>query len=343
VISVNERDVVYKALDRNAPPHLPWQIDVTEGVGKLLAEYYGSPDYQYKNIGNHLAREKNKNHVQLDDTHHRDIFGVVWQKESGGDIGVVANNLLPEPEFGDYVLPEPNAELIGSKCRTLVEGHPERFKVFEFNFSFFERAWTLRGMENMLTDFLLEPEFVEELFERLFEYNLAGIKIAASYDIDAIMFGDDWGQQQGLIMGAPIWHKFIKPYMTRLFAEVKSRSKFVMLHSCGDISEIMGDLVDMGLDIYNTFQPEVYDMERFKKEYGKHITVYGGISTQGVLANGTPEDVRESALRAMDILGSDGGYIVAPTHQIPEGTPIENIISLAETARGNLHCHAEGA
>jgi uroporphyrinogen decarboxylase len=331
---MEERLVVEKALRRQNPPYLPWQIDVTEGVGRQLAEYYGSDDFLFDKVGNHLVREKNKNHVVLDEFHHRDIFGVTWQKESAGDIGVVTEYLLPEPEFGAYVFPEPDAGLIGKKCRSMVENHPSRFKVFEFSFSFFERAWTLRGMENLLVDFLTEPVFVNRLFDRLFQYNLKGIQIAAQYDIDAIMFGDDWGQQKGMIMGAPLWREFIKPSMARLFEAVKSAGKAVILHSCGDISEIMGDLIDMGLDVYNTFQPEVYDMEEFKRKFGKNITVYGGVSTQGVLAHGTPGEVREAALRAMDVLGSDGGYIVAPTHQIPAATPLENITALIETMRG---------
>ena len=188
-------------------------------------------------------------------------------------------------------------------------------------------------MENILTDFLLEPEFVQDLFERLFQYNMAGIGIAAQFPIDAIMFGDDWGQQQGMLMGPDIWRKFIKPHMARFFEAVKSFGKVVILHSCGDLSQIMGDLVDMGLDIYNTFQPEIYDMKEFKRNFGKHITIYGGISTQGILAKGTPEEVKEAVKQAMNILGSDGGYIVAPTHQIPMGTPLENILALIETCR----------
>ena len=160
---------------------------------------------------------------------------------------------------------------------------------------------------------------------------MEGIRLAARFPIDAIMFGDDWGQQKGMIMGAPIWRQFIKPYFARLFEEVKSSGKAVILHSCGDISEIISDLVDMGLDIYNTFQPEIYDMEEFKRNYGKHIIVYGGVSTQEVLAIGKPDDVQKAARKAMDILGSDGRYIAAPTHQIPVGTPLENILALVET------------
>jgi uroporphyrinogen decarboxylase len=331
---MNEREVVKLALERKNPPYVPWQIDLTEAVSRQLADYYGTGDFIPDKTGSHLVREKNKNHTILDELHHRDIFGVTWQKESAGDIGVVTDYLMPEPEFGSYVFPVPDPELIGGKCRSLVEKFQNRFKIFEFSFSFFERAWTLRGMENILSDFLLEPDFVRALFEKLFQYNLEGIRIAAQYPIDAIMFGDDWGQQKSMLMGAPLWRKFIKPYMGKLFEAVKISGKSVILHSCGDILEIMGDLIDMGLDIYNTFQPEVYDMKDFKRRFGRNITVYGGVSTQGVLAHGTPEEVREATLRAMEILGSDGGYIAAPTHQIPAGTPLENILALIETVQG---------
>jgi uroporphyrinogen decarboxylase len=330
---MDEREIVIAALKRENPPYIPWQIDLTEGFYRCLAGYYGDENFPFTQIGNHLAREKNKNHVVLDEWHHRDLFGVTWKKESAGDIGVVTEYLLPEPSLKGYTFPKPDAALIGGKCCSLLENHKERFKIFEFSFSFFERAWTLRGMENLLTDFLLEPDFVRELFEQLFQYNMEGIRIAAQYPIDAVMFGDDWGQQKGMIMGSPLWREFIKPFMARLFDAVKSSGKAVILHSCGDISEIMGDLIDMGLDIYNTFQPEIYNMEEFKRNFGRHITVYGGVSTQGVLAHGKPDDVRESAKRAMDILGSGGGYIAAPTHQIPAGTPFENVLALINAFR----------
>lgn len=333
------REVVICSIMRNNPPYVPWQIDVTAGVDEQLRTHYGRDDYLYVCINNHMVREKNKNHQELGGGAHRDIFGVVWRKQPGaaGDIGDIITYQLGEPEIGNYKLPSPNAGLPAQKCGGMVRDHIDRFRIFELSTTLFERAWTLRGMENLLVDFLLEPKFVMQLLDEITDYVLEVIRIACKFDIDAVMFGDDYGQQRGLIMGPIHWRRYLKPLLQRLFNEAKKHGKFVILHSCGDLRGIMGDLVDMGLDVYNTFQPEIYDMASFKKEYGKHLTIYGGVSTQGVLAYGTPEQVREEALRAMDILGSDGGgYIVAPTHQFPYGTPLANMLSFIDTVQGNL-------
>jgi len=331
------REAVIRAVNRKAPPYVPWQVDVTANVDSVLRTHYGRDDYLYACVGNHLVREKNKNHIDLGNGAHQDIFGVIWQKQPGGagDIGDIIAYQLQEPEMNGYTLPSPQAGLPAEKCERLVLEHSNRFRIFELSTTLFERAWSLRGMENLMTDFILYPSFVSRLLGAITDYAVEVIRIACRYDIDAIMFGDDYGQQQGLIMGPTHWRAFLKPMLTRLFMEVKNFGKYVILHSCGDLRGIMSDLVDMGLDVYNTFQPEIYDMATFRKEYGNHLTIYGGISTQGVLAWGSAAQVRDATLRAMDIMGTDGGYIVAPTHQFPYGTPLSNILSFIDTVQQN--------
>jgi len=108
---------------------------------------------------------------------------------------------------------------------------------------------------------------------------------------------------------------------------------YVAQHSCGDISEIFPDLIELGLDIYNTFQPEIYDVAEMKRLYGDKITFYGGISTQTLLPEAAPEEVKSEILRLMSILGKNGGYIVAPTHSMPNDIPTENILAFFEVVQ----------
>jgi len=116
----------------------------------------------------------------------------------------------------------------------------------------YERAWTLRGMEALLMDFVINPDFVHELMGAICDYNITQIKQALKYDIDAIKLGDDWGQQRGLIMGQDCWNEFIKPYLARIFIVVKDAGKFVFIHSCGDVDELFDPLVEIGLDNFHT-------------------------------------------------------------------------------------------
>ncbi|MGC8863654.1 MAG: uroporphyrinogen decarboxylase family protein, partial [Armatimonadota bacterium] len=131
-------------------------------------------------------------------------------------------------------------------------------------------------------------------------------------------------------MGAPHWREFIKPRIKRVYERAKSAGRFVMQHSCGDIYELLPDLIEIGLDVYQTFQPEIYDVKTVKREFGRDLTFWGGISTQAVLPWVTPDEVKRVAREMIAAVGAGGGYIAAPTHAIPGDVPPENIVALVE-------------
>jgi len=331
---MNQKERVIKAIKHENTDMLPYQLDLTQGVYEKLSSYYGDSEFLYTIAGNHLVREKNKNHQPIDSMSFKDIFGVTWYKgQEGGDIGVIRDYIMKEPHIKPYTFPQPDPELIKTKCERMASNHADLFKIYEISFSLYERAWTLRGMDNLLMDFILNEEYVDELLDRILEYNLKVIDLAAQYPIDCIMFGDDWGQQKGLIMGPKLWKRFIKPRIAQMYERVKKHGLYIAHHSCGDNYKLFGELIDMGLDIYNTFQPEIYDIEKFKNEFGSYMTIYGGISTQGILSRGTPKEVREETKRIMGILGKNGGYIVAPTHQCTTDIPLENIFAFIDTVK----------
>jgi uroporphyrinogen decarboxylase len=206
----------------------------------------------------------------------------------------------------------------------------ETFKHGSVGFSMFERAWTLRGMEHFLIDMLTEPDFAHGLLDAICEFNLKIVEIGLSYNVDGFYFGDDWGQQKGLIMGPELWRKYIKPRMARLYGAVKSKGKFVIQHSCGDITAIFSDLIEIGLDCYQTFQPEIYDIRAVKREYGRDLSFWGGISTQRLLPFASPAEVKDKTVEIMRIMGKGGGYLAAPTHAIPGDVPPENVEAMLE-------------
>ena len=330
---MTRREAVLAALRKEETPVIPYQLDLTDLARNRLQDYFGDPDFETK-LGNYLAQERNEILHTISPSSKRDMFGVVWETEQEGDFGVVTDYTLKEAEFGDYTFPEPDEAVIRAKCEALRAVKDEQFTMYIIGFSLFERAWSLRGMENVLVDFITDPAFVNELFERINEYNLKVIDIVAEYPIDCIFFGDDWGQQRGLIMGPDHWRRHIKPHLRQLYQRVKDHGMHVAQHSCGDIQELFPDLIEMGAEIYNTFQPEVYEIEKIKAEYGQDLTFYGGISTQRLLPMSDPDTVRRETRRLMGILGRNGGYIVAPTHAIPNDVPTENIIALLEVMQG---------
>jgi uroporphyrinogen decarboxylase len=326
------RELVLEALAMRQTAVCPHQLDLSDAVRERLAAYFGDPDFE-RGLGNALAQERNEILVPIGPRQLRDMFGVVWSREQKGDFGIVKSPLLNEPDFGDYRFPEPDLDSIAQKCGRLALCRDRQYTMYIIGFSLFERAWSLRGMENVLADFILNPDFTDALLERIVDYNLRVIDIVAAHHVDCVFFGDDWGQQRGLIMGPAHWRRFIKPGLGRMYDRVKARGMRVAQHSCGDVSEVFPDLVELGLDIYNTFQPEVYDIERMKRLYGSSVTFYGGVSTQRLLPFASPGEVKAETLRLIKVLAKGGGYIVAPTHAIPDDVPTENILAFLDAVR----------
>lgn len=329
---ITARERVLTALQHQQPDVTPWQIDLTIDAHDQTARYLGDPDFAPK-MGNHLAGCEDGYFVEVRPHFWQDQFGIVWNRSIDKDIGNVEEYLLRAPDLLSYAFPEPDLAHNAQMYERIIAANPDRFRFAGVGFSMFERAWTLRGMENLLGDMILNPRFVDELLDKILEYNLKVIDHLLSYDFDCVRFGDDWGQQCGLIMGPKLWRRFIKPRVAAMYQRAKAAGKYVMQHSCGAVQELFPDLIDMGLDIFNTFQPEVMDVERCKREYGQHLTFYGGISTQQVLPRVGPAELKQVIRTMIATIGRDGGYIVAPTHAIPRDVSPENIVTFIETVQ----------
>lgn len=327
---MTRRERVLAAIAHRDTDIVPYHIDFTQPALQKLIAYVGDPAYP-DHIGNHVTGTEYSQWVEVRPGYWRDMFGVVWNRTGPDpDIGVLDNLLLPEPTLAGYRIPEIDEARLRGNCRSALENSGDRATVFFLGFSMFERAWTMRGMENLLADMILNPGFVHELLDAICDFNLRVLDIALEYPFDGYYFGDDWGQQKGLIMGPKHWRTFIKPRVARMYDRVRRSGRFVVQHSCGDIHELFPDLIEIGLNVYQTFQPEIYDVVATKREFGKDLAFWGGISTQRVLPWVTPDEVKRIAREMMSTLGAGGGYIAAPTHAIPGDVPPENIVALVE-------------
>lgn len=330
---MNKREVVRTVLSGERPPYVPWSFSFTEEAAKRLQNHLG-PKHLEEFLDNHLLG-LGSDVGFFEDVGNgcvRDVFGVVWDRSVDKDIGIVKTPVLPAQTLSGYTFPDPADPRFYDNIPTSIERYPDRFRVFCIGFSLFERAWTLRGMANLMIDFLTNPGFVHELLDTIVEYNLRQVEEALRYDIDAVYFGDDWGQQNGLIMGPECWCRFLRPRLSQMYGAVKDAGKFVFIHSCGDVDELFDDLVGLGVDCFNPFQPEVMDVWSLLPCYRGRLTFHGGLSTQKTLPAGTVEDVRAESRRLLE-LGKEGSYIFAPAHAVEGDVPVENILAFIEEAQ----------
>lgn len=330
---MDRRQSVIDALEHRATNPIPYHIDFTQQALNNLIAYTGDPDIEQK-LGTYL------NYIQywgwpteIPDRpgYFKDEFGVVWNRNGiDKDIGVAEEPQIKNIEKSNYKFPVCDEKRLRAEYEALIANRGGRFTMAGFGFCMFERSWSLMGMENVLMSMITSPDELDALFDQICNYFLHLVDIALEYDIDGVYFGDDWGQQRGLIMGPKYWRHFIKPRMAKLYARVKAKNKFVIQHSCGDCHEIFPDLIEIGLDCYQTFQPEIYDIAKMKKLYGNKLTFWGGISTQQCLPYATPDGVRREIVRVTKILRDNGGLIIAPTHALPSDVPPENILAMLD-------------
>lgn len=329
---MTKKETVVQSIQHKQPEVIPYHLDFTIHAYEKTSKYLGDPDFMDR-IGNylfHLDAAPEVAFVEVRPDIFRDSFGVEWNRTVDKDIGVVCNSMVTEENIKSYVFPDPDNSSIYEKFVRNIPSNKDKFVFANIGFSLFERAWTLAGMENVLMAMAVDKEFINSLLDRILEYNLKVIANCCKYDIDAMAFGDDWGQQTGVIMGPAKWREFIKPRVRRMYELVKSKGKVVIIHSCGKVDEIFPDLIECGVDVFNPFQPEVIDVVEAKKQFGNDLSFFGGISTQRTLPFGTVGDTKKEVRRLIDIVGKDGGLIAAPAHAIPGDAKPENIMAMIE-------------
>lgn len=330
---MTKRDVIKTVLSHRKPPYVPWQVTIFMDAADKLMRHYGLKDAMALDefMDNHFVGLGGGDGVVTDigNGYVRDHWGVTWNRKVDRDLGMPEGQVIKEPTLKGFKTPDPLADYIFKDVSNRIAKYNDRFHFWVIGFSLYERAWTLRGLDTLMMDFLDNPEFVHELLNTITDYNIAQIKEALKYDIDCVHIGDDWGQQHGLQMGPGLWREFIKPCLKRMFDVVRGAGKFMSVHSCGDVDEIFPDLIEIGAQLFNPFQPEAMDVKALYKQYFGKLAFHGGMSTQKTLPYAMPDGVRKEATDLLD-MGRNGGYIFSPAQAVQGDVPLPNMVAFIE-------------
>lgn len=201
----------------------------------------------------------------------------------------------------------------------------------------FERAFEMQGMEKFLMNLAVEPDFAQELLNK---NNQLCMQLMSHFLdecgdlIDIIKIGDDLGTQESLMISPRMYRRMLKPLHAEMIAMIKQKTKAkVFFHTDGDVFDLIEDFIEIGVDVLNPIQTsagKMSDLEGLKQRYNKRIVFCGAIDTQKILPYGTPEQVRQEVKRVINILGKDGGYMLATVHTVMNEVPPENILAMVD-------------
>jgi uroporphyrinogen decarboxylase len=194
----------------------------------------------------------------------------------------------------------------------------------------YERCYGLLSIPTMFELMVTELKLTAELLEKITDYKVGVAKNFVKMKLDIGDMSDDLGTQTGPFVPPRIFTDLLLPQYKRLFKVYKDAGWLMAMHSCGCITKFLPELIEVGLDVLEPVQP-CMDLSFIKKEYGKHLTFWGGIDTQQLLPFGPPDDVRRDVAKAIRLMGKGGGHIIAPSQEVMKDVPLANIVAMLGT------------
>lgn len=334
-MSRSPKEMVYAQIHHEETEVIPYTLGFEGNVAEQLDETYGSDAWRslLDNAIQHvpspeLVVDWDQGPLATDD------YGTTWRIDQRPFH--LETPALPEPTLDGYEFPDVDDLLARRWDKTAAlaaaEADQDHFLVAGFGFGLFERLWTLRGFEDSLMDAAGNPGFYAALAEAVADHQIAIVERLLELPVDGIMFSDDWGYQRGVLLGPERWRRFLKHHLARMYNLVHAAGKVTLSHCCGSIASIMPDLVEIGLDVYESVQPEAQDNDPYtlKARYGDAITFWGGLGSQSTVPHGTPAEIKAEVNRLCREMGRGGGYILTTAKALQPETPVENAIAVIE-------------
>jgi uroporphyrinogen decarboxylase len=342
---MSSRERVLAAIGRKLPDRTPADYKAEPEVNRKLMKRFGTGDYEtvlrrlevdVRRIEPRYQGPPDKN---LPGGIREDYWGIraktmrsqvasydmfvqteLWAASS---LAELERHPWPSPDLFDYSVMAAQAACF-----------PERAVLYEGS-DLFTRPAILRGMENFLLDMAERPEMAHYLIGKFTDFYAEDLSRALEATRGGFQLYCEWsdyGTQGGLLISPGMWREFAGPYLKRLVDLCHSAGVAFMLHSCGAVRELIPEFISIGVDVLDPIQTMAAGMEpaALKRDFGERIAFHGGLDTQSTLPFGGPEEVRTEVRQRTATLGRDGGYIIAPSHNIQPDTPEENILAMYE-------------
>ena len=336
------------------PDRVPtWELIINRPVIKAIAPELFSPDkvaeYEWGSCGGYLLQadfvekedldgltifEDYRIQKQIDATTFVDEWGVTWKTEAHGIPYAVGHPIKTEADLDHYTPPDPDADYRLGSLEMAVKRFKNRRAIVFLSHDAFEFSHYLRGLPNLLMDYVDNPERVHRLARIVMEYKTRVLERAADAGADILCTGDDYASNKGTIMSPDHFRQFVLPYLQQAVDVAKRKGLPFLKHTDGDLWKVMDDLVGTGISCLDPLEPKAnMDMGRAKEAYGDRICLAGNVDCGQLLPFATPDEVVEAVKETIAKGAVGGGMILASSNSIHPAVKPENYAAMVAAGR----------
>ena len=347
---------VLTAVSHRTADRTPITFDAEKEVYALLHEHFGtaSKEALFDRLHVDTWMILPRNFIVPESEQGKPVKTSIWgfqtkvtNYDGGSYDELVFSPLAGKDEIGDIdklTWPKPGT-LDFTHFETEAAAHADRAVIGVFTWGAYFIASFVRGMEDLMIDFALRQDYAEHLIRTVTERVLMFLDEMLEQHgrgLDIVYMADDYCSQLGPLFSPETFRQFVVPYLRQVAERVHRYEKKFLLHVCGAVRPLLPMIIDAGVDMLEPIQIRAAGMDPagLKRDFGRHLCFYGGVDLQNVLCRGTPAQVADEVRRLIDVLGTDGGYILGPGHTyIQVDAPLANILAMYETA----HTHRSPA
>ena len=341
---MTSKERVRAAVEHREGDRVPLYASYTPETAALLRQVTGTDEFD---VGIAMGNDIVKDCVGLEMSYYLNDqpsyvcpWGITWRNvrnQTGHYTEIIDFPLAgDEDKLAKYRIPDPADDRQYENARLLLNRYgDDHWVVGSCQCSIFEASWYLRGLDTFLMDLALNPDYVNELMDKVMEFpRIAGLRYL-DLGVDMLWLGDDVATQTGMMISPDMWRTYLKPRYVKLFAEFKAKRPDIVIayHSCGNCEAIIPELIEIGLDVLNPIQPLALDPLMVKRKYGSDLCLFGAMDVQRVMPFGSVPEVRAEVRRLTDGCAKDGGFILAGAHHLQSDTDPAKVFAFYEAGK----------